>query len=826
MSRINKKWLMAAITAICLALFLTGCASPGDDGSRHESDSSSFSPEDDGFGHESNSGGSGHEGAAPADILTLPSDILEVESKEISEEDNEKIQRALNDLENLFFAAPDGVEVKQREWSRYSSLLGKEALTDAEAAFYDRLDAYCLEYLTSTSLSGVKHDLIEDEYRLGKEVSYADLGLTHEEAGDIYGWFLYNCPQYYFFRAGYVHTTSSIRPYIYARWSDGSERAEVTNELFDKLDGWVDLVGENTGTTFQKEFVANSYICDTVTYDYESIKEGHESEAWFNQSLYTAVVPEHTICAGYSKLFTAMMNALDVPVTVGLGKGHAWNVIRLDDGNYYCVDTCWNAAGNDKTGYLNVGDAASKAGDNGKESHVYREPEMKWIPAISASNYQPTEYDTTGKEVHVDTPSGVQITLLNDGEHDNGLDIRWNDVPGVSEYEFAIFEDSRHSQVLESSNGKLTWNIDSPNMNVWNLKPEKTYYYGVRAKKTEGGRDYYSDWNYFFERLDSVQNEEITLAKPTGLAAAPNQEDPDTKVRVTWDAVDGADGYEFVLYQDGTHDEVWKTFSVTSPNIGMKDLNIERTYYYGVRAVKTTDDGDYSSNLAYGSICLKDLASGDGQLSKPGNYAVILDPEDPESCVFSCDAVLGAEYYQFAHFTDGTYQTIEKGSSSGDLYSWEKNDPWISIGPFKSGETCYSGVRAVKTVDGEKTYSDWAYLTFQFDDLTGGQDQLDKPENFTFSKSKEESDGGSLSWDTVQGADQYQLARFTDETYQTISVTSGEIHLLLSWNTENTSSHLSPLYVNQTYYYGVRAVKTVDGEKMFSDWTYISFTFK
>lgn len=814
----KTKQLMAAVLAVCIALTLTGCFSSEDSSPGHESSKPSAS---------AGSGGSGgenpiHGDTSLLDKLTLPDGSLDIESKQISEQDNEKIQRALEEMENMFLADPNGVEVKQREWSRYSSPLGKEPLTNAEADFYDRLDAYCLDYLKSANLNGTKSAGIDDEYRVGKSVPYSDLGLTAREAGDVYRWFLYNCPQYYFFRAGYSYTNTVIIPYMYARWSDGGERAEVTNELFDKLDSWIDLVGENTGTTYQKEYVANSYICDTVTYDYDSIKPGHESELGLNQSLYTAVVPENTVCAGYSKLFTAMMNALDVPVTGAVSSGHAWNVILLDDGNYYCVDTCWNAGGN-KTDYLNVGDAASKKNDGDRESHVYREPEAKWIPAIAAENYQPTEYDTTGKKVSVDPPDGIRITLLDDEERPNGINIEWDAVEGASKYEFAMFTSSSHLELETNSKGEVRKTTEDTHMKVWNLKPEKIHYYGVRAIKTVDGKDYYSDWNYFSERLDAVRGGDSQLDKPTGLTVTPNQEDPSTKAIIKWDAVAGAEQYEFILFQDGMYDEVWKSWPRTSPSMSIKNLKPEKTYYYGVRAVKTTDDGDYSSNLSYGFFCLDDLAANGVQLSKPANFAAAVDPDDPDQCVFSWDAVEGAEKYRFALFTDETYQTIMT-SSSGKLYSWDEEDLEIVIGPFDPDEMCYCGVQAVKTVDGKEVCSDWTYLMFQFDSLAGKLGQLAKPENLMVTKDEENAERCIFTWDAVQGAEQYQFARFTDNTYQTIMTSSkGELQ---SWDANGTSISLKPFRADRTYHYGVRAVKTVDGQKVFSDWAYTSFTFK
>lgn len=49
-----------------------------------------------------------------------------------------------------------------------------------------------------------------------------------------------------------------------------------------------------------------------------------------------------SIYSGYAMAFCAMMNALDVDVTAAFSLGHAWNVVRMEDGNCYTVDVCWN----------------------------------------------------------------------------------------------------------------------------------------------------------------------------------------------------------------------------------------------------------------------------------------------------------------------------------------------------------------------------------------------------------------------------------------------------------------------------------------------------
>lgn len=757
----------------------------------------------------------------------LPTGLLNGESLEISEEDSEKIERALRDMENLLRDDPDGVSVKQRNWSRYSSSLGKAPLNNKEAAFYDRLDEFCLGYLKNTDRNAIRSNLLDDQWCVAGAVPYADLGLTHEEAGAVYGWFLYNCPQYYFFGGGYLRNNREIQPYIYSRWANGSERAEVTNNLFDKLDGWIALVDQNAGTTYQKEYLANDFLCETVTYDYDSLEEDQLEKLQLNQSLYTAVLSENTVCAGYSKVFTAMMSAMDVPATGGLSKGHAWNVVLCDDQNYYCVDVCWNATGGNKLGYLNVGDATSKARDGNGESHVYRDPESQWIPAISKTDYKPTEYDIKGEKILVDMPNPLQITMLDDGEHENGLLIDWPDVESADQYEFSIFTSSSYSEIMVTSSGERTKRTEDSYIKVWNLEPEKMYYYGVRAVKTVDGKDYYSDWNYFSERLDSVWDEERQLSKPAGVVITADPDNPGTEANIEWNPVADAEQYEFALFRDSAHDELWKSWDKTRPGIGLVNLQASKTYYYGVRAVTTVDGEDYYSNWTYGSFRLDSLKAESSALSKPTNLSVERDREKEDQCNFSWSAVDGAETYQFTQFTDDTYKTIYI-NSSGSQASWEIENPRVSLSPFtaiSNDRTFYYGVRAVKTVGETDIYSDWAYISFKPGNLkTVTNTQLSKPTNLKGERDQKEKEKCTFSWDAVDGAEKYQFARFTDKTYETIMKRSDGS--LQSWEVENPRAALSPFYADRTYYYGVRAIKTVNGTEVYSDWTYISFSFR
>ena len=146
-------------------------------------------------------------------------------------------------------------------------------------------------------------------------------------------------------------------PEMYERFADGAERTKTTNELFAKLDGWIESISDDEVTHWQMELAANDLLCRKLEYD--------EEEPFF-QSMYSAVLLERTVCAGYSETFCAMMNAVGVDAMVALNDIHAWNVVKWDDGSYYVVDVLWNENRQDnnspKRTYFNVGEASAKAG--------------------------------------------------------------------------------------------------------------------------------------------------------------------------------------------------------------------------------------------------------------------------------------------------------------------------------------------------------------------------------------------------------------------------------------------------------------------------------
>ncbi|MDR3313925.1 MAG: hypothetical protein LBS96_05655 [Oscillospiraceae bacterium] len=86
------------------------------------------------------------------------------------------------------------------------------------------------------------------------------------------------------------------------------------------------------------------YICEVDTY--HSLNWETDSldavRAIINerQTIWSGIVTNDTVCAGYAAAFHYYMNLVGISATRMLSSGHAWNLLELD-GDYYYMDVTW-----------------------------------------------------------------------------------------------------------------------------------------------------------------------------------------------------------------------------------------------------------------------------------------------------------------------------------------------------------------------------------------------------------------------------------------------------------------------------------------------------
>lgn len=250
-------------------------------------------------------------------------------------------------------------------------------------------------------------------------------------------------------------------------------------------------------------------------------------------------------------------------------------------------------------------------------------------------------------------------------------------------------------------------------------------------------------------------------------------------VRLSWDAVPGAKGYQ-IYKSTSKNGKYYRIKSTKYKTYNRKNLTTNKVVYYKVRAYATvggkTIYGKFSSKVAGKPV----LKVPETSLTQQGNTIKV-----------SWNKIPGATKYEVfrSNTADGTYTKVSSPKSTATS--------WSNTG-LASGQTYYYKVRAVrfaKKYDRRGTFSE----------VKSASCGLGKPEVKPVSTTA----GIDLTWPALTGAEGYEVSRSESEsgTYTVL----GEVQTNAYKDTNVTSG--------KTYYYRVRAFKTVDGAKVYGDYS-------
>lgn len=284
------------------------------------------------------------------------------------------------------------------------------------------------------------------------------------------------------------------------------------------------------------------------------------------------------------------------------------------------------------------------------------------------------------------------------------------------------------------------------------IKVGVTYYYCVKAVSSDGTASASSNKVSGARKLPRP---EVTLSRVSSSG----------KIKVTWDAVSGADYYR--VYRS-TDKKQWTRLDSTG-STAYTDTSVEAgtLYYYRVSAIASRSAG----NSAYSSV-----RSFTCDLPRP--VVTLTNDPDTDRVVLSWKAIDGAANYRVYRATSksGTYEKIRSLTATA-----------FTDTTGKSGTTYYYKVMAVHSNGAANS----AYSAIK-------SGKFVYPEGLTLT-AKLDADGKPvLSWNEVKGATGYRV-------YRSLTRTGG--YSLLSTRTK-TSYPNSSAPEGLTLYYKVKAVNS------------------
>ena len=497
--------------------------------------------------------------------------------------------------------------------------------------------------------------------------------------------------------------TFQRHPKTSAIWfTTAAQEAALTNYIRNTILPQLSLGGK---TTYQKVQAIYNWITANVKYDYSHL---NDPAYRLQYTAYAAAVQKKAVCQGYANLFYRLANDAGVDCRIITGKAyngtqtedHAWNIVRMADGKYYCLDATWDAGLKPENYEYFLKGLTSFSRDHQAETDKLNTP--YWTQYESRTSA--TDYKASSTQLPAPTVTG--------GNDSQGRPtLKWNAVSGAAKYEVY------RARSLNGDYIKYSTVTGTSYTNTSYIENGTTYYYKVRALDANGTAGAWSS-------VVSVTYKQ-TLPAPTVTGGNDTQGRPTLK----WNAVSGAAKYE--VYRARSKDGTYSLMSTQSATgyTNTSDLTNGTTYYYKVRALDANGTAGAWSSVV--SVTYKQtlpaptVTGGNDSQGRP---------------TLKWNAVSGAAKYEVyrARSKDGDY--IKYSTVTGTSYT---NTSYI-----ENGNTYYYKVRALKSDGTAGAWSSVVSVTYKqtlsAPAVTGGNDAQGRP---------------TLTWKAVSGAAKYEVYR-------------------------------------------------------------------
>ena len=276
--------------------------------------------------------------------LSIPQSKLgNAEKREMITVDNDYHRNIITRSCGTFFATRDTIS----EWD-FSTRFGYDYLSsfkkgDIMQAVYSDLYALCVS-LMNDSYDIERLYIAGDYFHIYGYVYEDDYQkLTDKELMEIYFLFKNDFPQFYWLSNIAIAGGGAIYVAVFEEFATGETRAEYTAQFQAAADQII-WQASRFKTKFEKAEFVHDIICKKMSYAFNSSGTGWIDNG-FTHSIIGALVNGSGVCDGYSKAFQYIMNRLGINclLVTGYANGsHAWNLVEMDNGEYYFLDLTWD----------------------------------------------------------------------------------------------------------------------------------------------------------------------------------------------------------------------------------------------------------------------------------------------------------------------------------------------------------------------------------------------------------------------------------------------------------------------------------------------------
>ena len=471
-----------------------------------------------------------------------------------------------------------------------------------------------------------------------------DSALEHTRSNGTGGDYLRWQGGKYFYYPGFSYRDNgsyiTFTMYFQTNWfTTAQQEATLSSYIKGTLLPQLALDGKST---YQKVQAIYDWITRNVRYDYANL--GNDSYL-LQYTAYAAVINKTAVCNGYASLFYRLANdaGIDCRFITGTAGGyHAWNIVRMDNGKYYCLDATWDEG---QTNYRYFLKGTTEFG----QDHT--------VITDENNTYFWNQYPVSATDFDPNAPLPPAAPTVTMTYSDSGKPkLTWNAVSGATSYRVFRSESRGTGYSLLGTTTATSYTNTGAAVG-------KTYYYRVKAVNSVGTSGY----------SNIVSGKAKTAAPAAPSVTAGNSSTG--KPQLTWKAVSGAVKYEVYrsTRQNSGYSLLGTTTSTSYVNTG---ASTGTTYYYRVKAVNRDGMASGYSNIV----------SGKAKAAAPAAPSVTAGNSSTGKPRLTWKAVSGATSYRI-------YRSESRGTGYS-LLGTTSSTSYVNTGAA-AGKTYYYRVKAV-----------------------------------------------------------------------------------------------------------------------------------
>ena len=213
---------------------------------------------------------------------------------------------------------------------------------EAMLALYDKIDEESEYFHSSTRDAETKKISDKDTY-YAAEIGFGDLGLSQEEALAVWNAYRYDHPLYYWMSNVVSYTSSSLSLLVFEEYAEGDVRADLNEQIYSAVEGYINALNGKTDI-YQKTLSFHDNIIFATEYGYEDDGVTPLDDPYAHSVLGTLIYGEG-VCESYTKTFQLLLNFSGIENVYVSGyarEAHAWNLVKLDNDEWYWFDLTWD----------------------------------------------------------------------------------------------------------------------------------------------------------------------------------------------------------------------------------------------------------------------------------------------------------------------------------------------------------------------------------------------------------------------------------------------------------------------------------------------------